>query len=308
MDSQKYDIVVVGELNPDLIVSGNVVPEFGQIEKLVDKAILTVGSSSAICACGAAKLGLRVAFIGKVGDDIFGRFMCQSLSEQGIDINGIVTDKEVPTGISIILSTGSDRAILTSLGTIPRLEYTDIDLKIIKNTRHLHVGSYYLLEQLRADLPILFDFTHECGISISLDTNYDPLKKWRNGLEQLLEKVDILLPNSTECCAIAGMPNLDQAVDYLRTKVHYLAVKLGDKGALLCKDHNKYYTDPIRVEVVDTVGAGDSFDAGFIYGYLAGWTPGRILKFATICGSLSTRKAGGIDAQPNFREANSYVN
>lgn len=308
MESEKYDIVVVGELNPDLIVSGSVVPEFGQIEKLVDKAILTVGSSSAIFACGAAKLGLRVAFIGKVGNDLFGRFMCQSLSEHGIDIHGIVMDKEEPTGISIILSTGVDRAILTSLGTIPRLEFTDIDLKIIKNTRHLHVGSYYLLKQLKPDLPKLFDHAHDYGISISLDTNYDPLKKWRDGLEQLLEKVDILLPNSTECCEIAGIPDLDQAVDYLRTKVHYLAVKLGEKGALLCIDHKKYYSDPIRVDVVDTVGAGDSFDAGFIYGYLAGWMPEHILKFATVCGSLSTRKAGGIDAQPNFREAISYVN
>ena len=307
MESQKYDIVVVGELNPDLIVSGSVVPEFGQIEKLVDKAILTIGSSSAIFACGAAKLGLRVAFIGKVGNDIFGRFMCQSLSEYGIDIRGIVTDKEVPTGISIILSTGIDRAILTSLGTIPRLEFSDIDQKIIKNTRHLHVGSYYLLEQLRPDLSILFDFARECGLSISLDTNYDPLKKWRDGLEQLLEKVDILLPNSTECCEIAGMPNLDHAVNYLRTKVQYLAVKLGDKGALLCINQKKYYMDPLPVNVVDTVGAGDSFDAGFIYGYLAGWKPRRILRFATICGSLSTQKAGGTDAQPNFKEANIYM-
>jgi sugar/nucleoside kinase (ribokinase family) len=298
-----FDVVVVGELNPDLVISGNVVPEFGQVEKLVDNAVLTIGSSSAIFACGAAKLGLRVAFIGKVGNDLFGRFMRQSLAENGIDITGIVDDKETHTGLSIILSTGIDRAILTSLGTIPRLKYSDINQEILKKARHLHVGSYYLQEGLRPDLPILFTDARDRGISISFDTNYDPKEEWRDGLEPLLEKVDIFLPNSTECKEITGKSNLDDAVDYLRMKVRYLVVKLGDQGALLCSGHKKYHMDSLRVNVVDTVGAGDSFDAGFVYGYLAGWEPKRILKFAIVCGGLSTRFAGGTNAQPTYEEA-----
>jgi sugar/nucleoside kinase (ribokinase family) len=307
MELQKFDIAVVGELNPDLIISGDVIPEFGQVEKLVSNAVLAIGSSSAIFACGAAKLGMRVAFIGKVGNDIFGRFMRQSLLDYGIEICGIVEDKETPTGISIILSTGIDRAILTYLGTIPRLEYSDIDQELIMQARHLHVGSYYMQEALRPDLSLLFNHAHEHGLSVSLDTNYDPNKIWQDGMDQLLEKVDIFLPNSTECCGIAGMSNLDQAVDYLRTRVKYLGVKLGEKGALLCIDQEKYFMDPVSIKVVDTVGAGDSFDAGFIYAYLAGWEPKRILKFATICGSLSTRQAGGTGAQPTFEEAIRYL-
>jgi sugar/nucleoside kinase (ribokinase family) len=307
MEFQKFDIAVVGELNPDLIISGDVIPEFGQVEKLVSNAVLAIGSSSAIFACGAARLGLRVAFIGKVGNDIFGKFMRKSLFEYGIDIRGIVEDRETPTGISIILSTGTDRAILTYPGTIQRLEYSDINQEIILQARHLHVGSYYMQEALRPDLPLLFNHAHECGLSVSLDTNYDPFKKWRDSLDQLLEKVDIFLPNSVECCGIAGMSNLEQAVDYLRTRVKYMGVKLGEKGAFLCIDQKKYYMQPISMNVVDTIGAGDSFDAGFIYGYLAGWKPRRILKFATVCGSLSTRKAGGTDAQPTLEEAMRYM-
>jgi sugar/nucleoside kinase (ribokinase family) len=307
METRKFDIVVIGELNPDLILSGNVVPEFGQVEKMIDNALLTIGSSSAIFACGAAKLGMRVAFIGKVGNDIFGRFMCQSMLDYDIDIGGIVEDKETPTGISIILSAGADRAILTYMGTIPHLEYSDINPEIIARARHLHVGSYFMQAALRPDLSQLFNRAHEHGVSVSLDPNYDPSKKWHDGLDQLLEKVDLFLPNSRECCGIAGMSNLEQAVDYLRSRVKYLGVKLGDKGALLCIDQEKYYMDPISVNVIDTVGAGDSFDAGFVYGYLAGWEPKNILKFATICGSLSTQKAGGTDAQPTFEEASHYI-
>jgi sugar/nucleoside kinase (ribokinase family) len=196
---------------------------------------------------------------------------------------------------------------LTYLGTIPRLEYSDIDQELIMQARHLHVGSYYMQEALRPDLSLLFNHAHEHGLSVSLDTNYDPNKIWQDGMDQLLEKVDIFLPNSTECCGIAGMSNLDQAVDYLRTRVKYLGVKLGEKGALLCIDQEKYFMDPVSIKVVDTVGAGDSFDAGFIYAYLAGWEPKRILKFATICGSLSTRQAGGTGAQPTFEEAIRYL-
>lgn len=302
-----FDVVVVGELNPDLVLKGDVIPEFSQVEKVVDNAVLTIGSSSAIFACGAAKLGLRVAFIGKVGNDLFGSFMRQSLSEYGIDVTGIVDDNETPTGISIILSTGTDRAILTSLGTIPKLKYSDIDQEIIRKARHLHVGSYYLQEELRPDLPVLFSDARERGLSISFDTNYDPNKEWREGIDPLLEKVDIFLPNSTECREITGKSNLDDAVDYLRKKVRYLVVKLGDQGALLCTGLNKYHMDPLRVNVADTVGAGDSFDAGFVYGYLAGWESRRILKFATICGSLSTRKAGGTNAQPTYEEALNFL-
>src|SRR5512135_3181413 len=107
MTDKKFDVVVVGEINPDLILSGDVIPEFGQVEKLLESATLSIGSSSAIFACGAAKLGLRVAFIGKVGKDILGKYMLASLEELGIDIQGIVEDDEHPTGISVILARGN---------------------------------------------------------------------------------------------------------------------------------------------------------------------------------------------------------
>jgi sugar/nucleoside kinase (ribokinase family) len=307
MEPRRFDIVVVGELNPDLILLGDVIPEFGQVEKLVSQAVLTIGSSSAIFACGAARLGMRVAFIGKVGEDLFGKFMRQSLDEYGIDTSGVVVDEHTSTGVSVILSTGRDRAILTYPGAIPLLKYSEINLEIIKKARHLHVGSYFIQEKLRPDLPILFDRAHIWGLSNSLDTNFDPMGKWDGGLENLLGKVDVFLPNEAECQGIAGNPNLEQALDYIRTKVKCLGVKLGGNGALLFQGSNKYNCEAIDVKIIDTVGAGDSFDAGFIYGYLAGWEPMHILKLANICGGLSTRQAGGTAAQPTFEEAMSFL-
>jgi sugar/nucleoside kinase (ribokinase family) len=307
MQSTRFDVVVVGELNPDLILSGDVFPEFGQVEKLVQQATLTIGSSSAIFACGAARLGLRVAFIGKVGRDLFGEFMRRSLEEYGIDTSGILVDENIPTGISIILANADDRAILTYLGTIPALKYPDLNQDIIHQARHLHVASYFIQKALRPDLSRLFAEAHAAGLSTSLDTNYDPANRWDLGTGEILEQADLFLPNAAECLGIARYSNLDMAVDHLQAKVKYLGVKLGKEGAILCHAGVQFRRKSLQVKIADTVGAGDSFDAGFVYGYLSGWEPERILQLAVVCGSLSTRKAGGTAAQPTFDEAARYM-
>jgi len=115
------------------------------------------------------------------------------------------------------------------------------------------------------------------------------------------------MPNALEVTCIAKVSMLDQALELIKIKVDYLAVKLGKAGALLCHDSKEYHVEPIEVDVVDTVGAGDSFDSGLVYGYLAGWEPERMLKLANICGGLSTRQAGGTAAQPFLQEALQYL-
>jgi sugar/nucleoside kinase (ribokinase family) len=155
-------------------------------------------------------------------------------------------------------------------------------------------------------MPRLFDKAHAWGLSVSLDTNYDPCGEWNEGILGLLEKVDVFLPNAVECQEIARAKSLEQALDLIKRKVSYLGVKLGKEGALLCQGEKILRVKPIQVEVVDTVGAGDSFDAGFVYGFLAGWDADQILGLANICGGLSTRKAGGTAAQPTLEEAMRY--
>jgi sugar/nucleoside kinase (ribokinase family) len=298
-----FDLLVVGEINSDLILRGDVIPEFGQVEKNVDDATLTIGSSSVIFACGAARLGLRVAFAGKVGDDIFGRFMREQMIERDIDTSGVVVDPAIPTGLSVILSRGDDRAILTHPGSIAALRYAEIDGLLLARARHLHMGSYFMLDALRPDVPRLFAAAREQGLTISLDTNYDPSERWDGGLREALRYVDVFMPNQTELLAITGIADLDAALEHMARQVPLVGVKLGAQGGAARLGDRIARAAALPVAVVDTTGAGDSFDAGLVYGYLKGWELQRALGLACACGSLSTRASGGTAAQPTLAEA-----
>lgn len=301
-----FDILVAGEINPDLILSGNVVPEFGQVEKLVDSATLAIGSSSAIFACGAARLGLKVAFIGVCGDDTFGRFMLNEMQNRNVDVSNVIIRSGEQTGLSIILNQEGDRAILTHLGVIAELQASDIPNTLLGTARHLHVASYFLLTKLQSDLPALFHRAHSFGLTTSLDTNYDPAEKWI-GFDELLSTTDVFLPNKTEALSITRSDNIEWAAKQLANKSKLVAIKLGADGALACQDNKVTRVESIPVEVVDTVGAGDSFDAGFIYGYLNNWELEKSLRLACICGALSTQQAGGTNGQPTLDDAMTFL-
>jgi sugar/nucleoside kinase (ribokinase family) len=306
MTTQLFDILVAGEINPDLILSGDVTPEFGQVEKLVESAMLTIGSSSAIFACGAARLGLKVAFVGVCGDDIFGRFMLDEMSKRGVDTSGVLIRPDGQTGLSVILNRGADRAILTHPGLITALKADDVTDDLLRRSRHLHVASYFLQTALQPGLPGLFTRARSLGLTTSLDTNYDPSEKWL-GFDKLLSVTNVFLPNKTEALSITHADDVDSASKQLAHKSELVAVKLSAQGALACRKNEITRAESISVHVVDTVGAGDTFDAGFICGYLSGWTLEKSLRLATVCGALSTQKAGGVEGQPALQEVMHYV-
>ena len=188
-----FDILVAGEINPDLILTGDVKPEFDQVEKLVDTATLTVGSSSAIFACGAARLGLRVAFIGVCGDDVFGRFMLAEMQKRNVDVNNMIIRPNGQTGLSVILNREVDRAILTHPGLIADLQASDIADSLLAQASHLHVASYFLQTKLQPDLPALFQRAHSLGLTTSLDTNYNPKSNGAEDYLNLCKEIDQLL-------------------------------------------------------------------------------------------------------------------
>jgi sugar/nucleoside kinase (ribokinase family) len=301
-----FDILVAGEINPDLILTGNVKPEFDQVEKLVDSAALTIGSSSVIFACGAARLGLKVAFIGVCGEDVFGRFMLDEMQGRDVDVSNVIVRKGGQTGLSVILSSGVDRAILTYPGLIAALQTSNIPDALLRRARHLHVASYFLQTDLQPGLPALFHRARGLGLTTSLDTNYDPSEKW-SSFDELLSVTNVFLPNEKEAVSLSGETNVDLAADRLGSRVEALAVKLGAAGALGVSASQRVRAASIPVKVVDTVGAGDSFDAGFLYGYLHKWGLAKALRLACACGALSTQKAGGTEAQPTLEEAMKYV-
>jgi sugar/nucleoside kinase (ribokinase family) len=306
MPNSKFDVLVAGEINPDLVLSGNVLPEFGQVEKIVDNAVMSIGSSSAIFACGVARLGLKVAFIGKCGNDHFGRFMLEEMQKRDVNIDHVIIEKEGKTGLSVILTAGADRAILTYLGLIPSLRAEDIPDNLLLDSRHLHVASYFLQEELRPGLRGLFTRAQQMGLTTSLDTNYDPSEQWL-GFNELLAVTNLFFPNETEVKSLTHETDINRAAEAIRSKTGIAAIKLGAKGALGVSSTQTIKVDSIPVKVADTVGAGDSFAAGFIYGYLHQWNLDKSLRLACVCGALSTRAAGGTSSQPALEEAMQYA-
>ena len=267
-----------------------------------------MGSSAVIFACGTARLGLKTAFIGKVGDDLFGNFMIDSMKECGIDVTGIRLSKEFKTGFSVILSRKIDRAILTFSGSIPELSFDDIDLKLVSQCAHLHLSSYFLLDKLRPDVPKLFSHARETGLTVSLDTNYDPREKWDGGLKDALRFVDVFLPNETEAFGISGKESIEEAINYLGKQMPTVVIKQGTEGAIAkWKDSSMLKQNAFPVKVVDTVGAGDSFDAGFIYGFVKGLDHLKTMQIAVACGSISTQQAGGTQGQSTLEMAEDLI-
>jgi sugar/nucleoside kinase (ribokinase family) len=296
------DLVVLGDCNPDLLVRGDVVPAFGQVERLVDEARFEIGGSGAIVAAGAARLGLRCALISVVGDDALGRIKLDALSQRGVDISAVVIDESLSTGLTLVLSRGEDRAILTFLGAIDALDAGAVDMAVLRSARHVHVSSYYLQAKLRATLEPLLVAAREGGASVSLDPNWDPQEAWDGGLLALMPLLDYLFVNEQEARLIGRMDDATDAARALASNGPTVVVKLGAAGGLLVSSADTIRAPALARTVVDTTGAGDSFDAGFLCGVLAGWEPRRCLELACVCGSLSVSVAG-LDGQPTLDEA-----
>lgn len=299
------DLLVVGDANPDVVVSG--VPAdlpYGQRERLVSAGALTLGGSAAITACGAARLGLRTAFVGRVGADPAGRFCLDALRDHGVDVTGCVVDPDVPTALTVVLAAGQDRAILTAPGCLPLLGVDDVDPALAASARHVHVGSYYLQPRLAAGLPAWFAGLRAGGATTSLDTNDDPSGRWDGGVAAALAQTDVFLPNEAEALALAGGGDVRAAARSLAGRsAGIVVVKRGAAGGLAWTADGPVTAPGRPATPVDTVGAGDSFNAGFLAGLLGGADVAESLRLAVTCGALSTRAAGGTAAQATLAEA-----
>jgi len=296
--SPRFDLLVLGDVNPDLVLRGDVEPVFGQAERLVEAAHLTIGGSGAIVACGAARLGLAVALCGVVGDDLFGRWIRDQLGARGIGVEGLVVDAARPTGLTVVLSKPHDRAILTHPGTISELRGEAVDRALLGEARHVHVSSYFLQRELAPDVPGLFDEAHARGATTSIDPNWDPSEAWDGGLADVLTRTDLFLPNANEALRIAREEEIDRAVLSLARSAGLVVAKLGPEGALAAQGPRLVRSAGIPADPLDTTGAGDSFDAGFLASWLAAEPLERSLARGNACGSLSTRALGGVDGQP----------
>lgn len=290
------DVCVVGEINPDLILYGLPKVLKPEQEILVDGFRLTLGSSSAIFAHNLSVLGTRVGMIAKIGGDSLGKMAMEWLAESGVDLSRVSKANRTATGLSVILAHPGERFILTYPGTMFELSYAELDLDYIFTSRHLHVSSFFLHRALRPKLAELFRQAKSKGLTTSLDTNDDPEDQWCQDLRDVLRSVDILFPNEREANKIAGTDDLSQAVERVAQICPMVVVKLGSKGALLREGSKEWRSPGMQVNSIDPVGAGDSFDAGFIHRFLQGGTQEECLTYANIAGAFSTTREGGTEA------------
>lgn len=292
----QFDVTIVGELNLDLILYG--LPETLPVERelLADGMRLTLGSSSAIVAHNLAALGSRVGFVSCIGGDSFGDIALQRLSASGVHVEEVVRHAHAQTGLSVILQHENSRNILTYPGTIFDLKPEHIDFDYVSSARHFHFSSFYLQRGLRPHVASLFRRLKEKGLTISIDTNDDPEDEWKSDIEEVLRHVDIFLPNAREAQQIAGIQNIEDAISKLASMVPLVVVKLGEKGALAQRGADRFTSAAMKIEVVDAVGAGDSFDAGFLNRFLQGDELQSCLDAGNIAAALSVTRVGGTEA------------
>jgi sugar/nucleoside kinase (ribokinase family) len=294
-------VIVVGELNVDLILNRiDSFPEMGK-EKLAEEMTLTLGSSSAIFASNLSSLGSEVSFLGKIGQDSFGDLVISSLESKGVNTELIIRSEDLKTGATIVLNYDEDRAMVTHGGAMEALKIEDISESLMKRARHLHFSSYFLQPGLKNTIGDLFKMAKRSGLTTSFDAQWDPNEKWDLDLYSVLPSVDVFLPNRQELLYLTQKSTVDDALEFLSPVANTIAVKLGNKGSIVYSNKEKSIKEPfLNTDVVDAIGAGDSFNAGFIHKYIQKSTIGECQDFGNLTGAVSTTAAGGTTAFKNY--------
>lgn len=295
--NKQCDVVVAGELNVDLIFNHiDALPEIGK-EILARHMTMTLGSSSAIFASNLSTLGTSVSFVGKLGHDYFGDYIILSLKGKGVDVSNISRSIEYDSGATVVLNFQEDRAMVTYPGAMQYLTQQDITEEVLRRSRHLHISSVFLQAGLKNDVITLFKKAKALGLSTSLDPQWDPSESWDLDLRSLLPHVDIFMPNEKEFKALTGTSDRGTALDAIKPFANIVVIKNGREGAHAW-DGRDFTHQPAFVNdnVVDSIGAGDSFDAGFIHRFLQRKSIGECLEFGALTGAISTTRSGGTGA------------
>lgn len=292
-----FDVTIAGEINLDLILYGLPTDMPVERELLADDFRLTLGSSSAILAHNLSALGVKVGFITKIGTDSLGTIAIERLKESAVDISRVVTaNSGYQTGVTILLNHGKMRHILTYPGLMSEMSVHDLDISYLASGRHFHISSLYLQKGLQSDLPRLCRELKQKGLTLSLDTNDDPDDRWGNPLEELFPLLDVLLPNEDEAKRIAKTEDIEEAISYLSDRVPVVAMKCGARGSLVQAGRQRWIAPPVSVQPTDTIGAGDSYNAGFLKGYLEKRPLPVCAAMGNTTAALSTLRSGGTES------------
>ncbi len=290
------DIAVVGDCSLDLVLYGlsEVLP--AERELLAESMAMRIGGSGTITAHNLACLGNEVGFVCTTGGDSFGEFCRTRLARAGVNTSRAVIRESEATGVTVLLQHQASRHMFTYPGVTNSLQLADIDLDFLSHARHFHIASFYLQQGFTRDIPETLRRMKQRGLTISMDPNDDPQDTWDRSILDALQYVDVFMPNGREACKAAGVDDEKAAIAELSRRVPVLVIKRGDRGASVYTNKGTWHVAAHSVRVVDAIGAGDSFDAGFIHGYVRGWNLDRCMRLGAFTGAWSTTASGGTDA------------
>lgn len=297
MQQKKFDVLVPGELNIDLILDKlDQFPVIGK-EIMAAEMIYTLGSSSAIFASNLSTLGVSVNYCGCIGNDSFGDKIIKDLAAKNVNTSNIIRSKTSGTGITVAFNFNQNRAMVTYPGAMNELKQNDISDDMLMQAQHLHVSSVFLQPALKPGLIDLFKRAKDFGLTTSLDPQWDPAEKWDCDWKNLLPLVDVFLPNIEELKNITQKTNLNDAVAAIKDNANILVVKNSTEGAtVFYKDEITEQPAFINHDFADAIGAGDSFNAGFISRFIQKKSLKECAQLGAVCGALNTTQKGGTTA------------
>jgi sugar/nucleoside kinase (ribokinase family) len=301
-----FDAVVIGDANIDLVVVGcNQVPAPGQ-EVYVDNMMMHVGGGAALFSISLAKLGVHVAFNGVLGDDDHGRYIRERFAEYGIDTRMVRASKIHNTGISIAFNPDTDRSFITYAGSNMEVRMDNLNLNEIAEGRHVHVTGYKGRRN-HEQYVALAKALKEKGVTLSCDVGWDDSGEWDKSVFELMQYFDVFLMNETEALHYTGIDKIEDSLRYMGQFGSNVVVKLGADGAISMKEGELTRLPGYSVQAVDTTGAGDSFNAGYLYGFLQKLDVESCLRYGNACGAMSVSAFGGSTGTPNLEGLKAFI-
>ncbi len=304
---KKWDVFVFGDINVDILVPNvNRLPPAGE-EWEVPVMETTPGGGAALFALGLARLGMHPVFLGRVGEDLYGRYLKNYMEEAGVDISLLETRVNARTGSTISFTDDRDRSFLTFRGDCKVPDIREISMEKVSQAGHIHLTGYAESVNHEAYLTFLQKLRSETDATVSFDTGWDSTEEWSRRIYELFPYLDVLLMNETESLHYSRKETAREAAEDFASKGCMTVIKMGKKGSLCCRDGQVWSRKGFSVNAVDTTGAGDSFNAGFVYGFLKGEEPETALCLGNGCGALSCTGLGGNTMFPTLEKLREFV-
>ena len=287
----------------DVLLAGvdKVPRSWSELGRTKAAGIFTAGSAGYVAQC-YAKLGGRTAIVARIGDDQAGQIILDGFRQSQVSTRYLIVDNYARTEVSTVLvyNNGNKTSIISE---VPPLDSRLLDLRFLNETKALHIGGYLLIPSLWGNnIRGILRRASRADVIVSLDPQMSATRQWSKAFRGICEQLHVLLVDEVEAIRISGKRNLLNAIEHLhRNGVQIVAVKAGRKGCVVSEGGKLCTVKALKAKVVSTIGAGDAFDAAFMYGVLKKWHLEKVAQFSNAAASISTTQLGCATAIPHAR-------